>query len=176
MLEKLLQKRGLLMGVGSVLLLFICYWFAFSKTIEAWQLNKQLTVQSMHPAEIVNQPSYIIRKGKNIKQTLNLYKIDTIEVRNNILSRIAVIAEGENIQLSEVPVQDVPDSSSFIMVQKLNFQGNYVSLLKFLDKVNQTAGVGIIRSMSIKSSKKNGEQKNGPLICEAYFEMLKATQ
>ena len=172
MLKTLLKKKELLMTIGAVALLIIGYQFAFSKTMDAWQLNKQLTIQAIPTNDMIEQPSYVLRKGKNIRAILNLYKVDTVELRNSILSRIADIAENEKIHLSEVPLRNIADTSNHILIQKLDFEGTFSSLLKFLDRVNRTDNVGVISSVLIKNTTKAGDEYKGQLLGEVYFEML----
>jgi len=52
------------------------------------------------------QPGYSERKSANISRILNMYKVDTVNYRSNIISKISSIAEKENVKLSEVPVED----------------------------------------------------------------------
>lgn len=146
----LIKKEYLLLG-GSVLILIICYQLAFKKTIEAWHLHKQLTSQLSQSSNVNFQPGYSERKNANISCILNLYKADTVNFRSNIIGRISSIAEKENVKLSEVPVEDPALRHNQLIIQKLAFEGDYFSLIKTLNELQKTTGIGMIRSIDIKS-------------------------
>ncbi|MDO3645235.1 hypothetical protein [Mucilaginibacter sp. L3T2-6] len=173
MKDKLLQYNKIVFAAVLVVFLLICYRLSISRTVEAWQLNKQLTSRSAHISDISVQPSYIVRKGRNIKNILGLYRIDSAELRNNIISKIASMADIENVHLSEAPMQSAPDSTSKAVLQQLNFAGNYGNILKFLNKLQHTRGLGLVRTVIIQRDKKLKEADKKLLACQIYLEMLK---
>lgn len=146
----LIKKEYLLLG-GSVVVLIICYQLAIKKTVEAWQLRKQLTSQLAQSSNVNFQPGYSERRNANISRILSLYKADTVNFRSNIISRISSIAEKENVKLSEVPVEDPALHHNQLIVQKLAFEGDYFALIKTLNELQKTSGIGMIRSIGLRS-------------------------
>ena len=158
------KKEYLLLAV-SVVMLVVCYQLAFKKTIEAWQLHRQLESQLSKSGNVNFQPGYSERKSANISRILNMYKVDTVNYRSNIISKISSIAEKENVKLSEVPVEDPALHSNKLIIQKLAFEGDYFPLLKTLNELEKTSGIGMIRSIDIKSaSHQYGESPSKKLV------------
>jgi len=169
-------KKEYLLIAATVITLTICYQLAFKKTITAWQINKQLKSQLVQSSDVSVQPGYIQRKNANLDRILDLYKADTINFRSNIISKISSIAEGENVKLAEVPSQDPVYHNMLFIIQKLSFEGDFFSLMKTLNVLQSTPGIGMVRSIGIKSvglHTSNDEIKK--LILAVYLE-INATQ
>ncbi|HTK21474.1 MAG TPA: hypothetical protein VL442_18270 [Mucilaginibacter sp.] len=146
-------KKEYLLLTASLLMLVICYQLAFKKTIEAWHVHKKLTSKLTQSSSVNFQPGYSERKNANISRILNLYKADTISFRSNTISRISSIAEKENVKLSNVPVEDPMLHNNQHIIQKLAFEGDYFALIKTLNELQNTPGIGMIRSIDIKSAR-----------------------
>lgn len=161
----------MLLAVGIVLLV-ICYQLAFRKTIEAWQVHKQLALQLTQSSNVNFQPGYSERKTANISRILNLYKADTANFRSNIVSRISSISEKENVKLSEVPADDPSLHNNKLIYQKLAFEGDYFSLVKTLNELQKTPEIGVIRSIDLKSAPPNDNERGAKphsMIVELVF-------
>lgn len=173
MLQKIPIKKEYLLIGGTILILCLSYLSAFRKTIEAWQLNKRLKSQLSQSAELTVQPAYLERKNHNLDIIINRYKIDTVQFRSNIINTIASVAEKQGIKLSEVPLQDPLFHTNKYIMQKLNFEGGYFALVKTLDQLQKTAGIGIVRSVSIKTILSRSAAGNSrKVIMEVYLEMV----
>jgi len=151
-------KKEYLLLAASLVLLVACYQLAFRKTIDAWRLHRQLESKLVQSSNVNFQSGYSERKSANISRILNLYKADTINFRSNIISRISSIAEKENVKLSEVPVEDPALHNNRLIVQKLAFEGDYFSLIKTLSELQKASGIGMIRSIDLKSVDLNGNE------------------
>ncbi|MDB5002080.1 MAG: hypothetical protein JWQ34_305 [Mucilaginibacter sp.] len=173
MLDKLPIKKDHLLVAGAVLLLLLCYKLAFKNTIEAWQTHAQLNNQLAQATDISIQPDYLQRKNINLNKVINLYKADTIAFRNNSISKISIIAEKENVKLSEVPLQDPFFHTDKLIIQKLNLEGDYFALTKTVNILRSTAGIGIIRSISYKLTRAKGNSDDKKLIADVYLEIAK---
>ncbi|HEY2580428.1 MAG TPA: hypothetical protein VGI43_01400, partial [Mucilaginibacter sp.] len=148
--------------------------FAFKKTIEAWQINKRLKSQLTQAADLSYQPAYLERKSNNLSLIINHYKTDTVAFRSNIISTISLIAEKENVKLSEVPVQDPAYHTDQFIIQKLSFEGGFFALTKVLNQLLATGGIGLVRSVTFKimGTKANSDESK-KLVMEIYFETEK---
>lgn len=149
-------KKEYLLVAASLVMLIVCYQLAFKRTIDAWKLHKQLESKLVQSSKIDFQPGYSERKSANISHILNLYKADTVNFRSNIISRISSIAEKENVKLSEVPVEDPALHNNQLIIQKLAFEGDYFSLMRTLNELQKTSGIGLIRSIDLKAEDLNG--------------------
>jgi hypothetical protein len=171
MLKELKLKKEYLLVAASIAVLFICYQLAFKKTIAAWKVHHDLQKQITESGDVTTQPGYLVRKNFNLNNIINLFNADTINFRSNILSSISLLAERENVKLSEVPSQDPVYHTPQFIIQKLNFEGDYFALLKTLNRIESTRQIGMVRSAgirSVKSSDYNSDKKK--LVMEVYME------
>jgi hypothetical protein len=150
MLKELPLKKEYLLAIGTVILLLIGYQLDFRKTIEAWQFHNGMKQQLTQSADITDQPQYQERKNANLDKIINLYRADTVDFRSNIISIISSVAEKENAKLTEVPTRDPLYHSSQFIIQKLDFEGDYFSLMKTLKQLQSTKGIGMIRAANFK--------------------------
>lgn len=174
MLKQLPLKKDYLLITAIGLLFFVSYKLAFKETYVAWNTNKQLKKQLQQNTDISYQPQYLERKNTNLNNVIDLYKVDTVTYRNNSISAISIIAEKENVKLSEVPLQDPFYHTDNFIIQKLDFEGDFFALTKLLYQLEQTRGIGIIRSLAYKLGSEYGNTSDSKkLILEVYLQITK---
>ena len=173
MLKQLPFKKDYLLIIATGLLFFISYKLAFKETYAAWDTNKQLNKQLQQNTDVSYQPQYLERKNTNLNNVINLYKVDTVTYRNNSISTISIIAEKENVKLSGVPLQDPFYHTDNFIIQKLDFEGDFFSLTKLLYQLQQTKGIGIIRSLAYKLNNDHGTTDKSKLMLEVYLQIAK---
>ena len=166
------KKKYLLIAGGGFLLL-ICYQLAFKNTLAAWQLNRQLNKELVQSADISYPPGYLDRKSKNLERVLALYRSDTALFRSNTISTIAVLAEKCRVKLAEVPSQDVVYHTEGAIIQKLNFEGDFFALNVFLNQLESSEEVGMVRTVEFKLQRKDGQPAAKKLTMGVYMEILK---
>lgn len=172
MLKQLNLKKEYGLVAAAIVALLLCYQLAFKKTVTAWQLNRNLNQQLVRSADVSYQPGYMERKSNNLDKIISLYKADTVNFRSNILETISSIAERENVKLSEVPSRDPIYHTSQFIIEKLDFEGDYFSLVKTLNQLQSVPQIGLIRAATLKSvgtHSSNDESKK--TVLEVYLEM-----
>lgn len=148
----------------ALVLLLLCYQFGFRKTILAY--DEYLDLKNASAAEFgaVYQPDYNKRMNANLDRILDFYKADTTSLRNGVINRIAVIAQKANVKIIDVPPPDPNRDSSAITIQKLSFRGSFFSLLKVLDTLQQTSGLGFVRYVEIGVGKSRLQDQNDKML------------
>jgi len=170
MLKQLPFKKQYLLTGATIVLLLLSYQFAFKRTIEAWQINKNLKTQIARSSDLSLQPAYLERKSNNLNKILSLYKTDTVAFRSNIISTISLIAEKQGVKLSDVPLQNALYRSDKYIIQKLSFEGGYFSMVKVLDQLQNSPGIGTLRSVTLKLQKANSNSsESSNIIMDVYF-------
>jgi len=172
MLKKLPIKNEYALLIGTLLLLMMGYELAFKKTFEAWQINKELKATLSASQGLGSQPDYLERKNSNLDKLIKLYQADTSALRNNLLNSVTLLADRQNVKLAEVPAQDASFTSAHCMIEKLDFEGDYFSLLKMSSLLQKQSSIGIIRSENWKvTGIKNNGDKIKKLVLEVYLEI-----
>jgi hypothetical protein len=174
MLKQLAIKKEYLLIAGSIILLFLSYQLALKKTIEAWQINHRLNLQLTEANNLPYEPAYIERKNKNLNLIINQYKADTANFRSIIINTISMIADKQQVKLSEVPLQDPLYNSDAFIIQKLNFEGSYFALTKVLHQLQSASGIGMVCSVSYKAvGMRTTNDAAKKLILEVYLKAVK---
>jgi len=174
MFKELPIKQIYFLPIAGIILLLLGYQLAFKHTLEALQINSTLTEKLTQSVAPGYQPDYLERKNNNLAHLLEIYKADTALLRSNIINTVATIAESEHVKLTGVPVQDVSFRADHFIIEKLEFEGDFFSLLKLSDKLQAAKGIGMVRSENWKKvadRSHNGEVKK--LILSVYLEIVK---
>jgi hypothetical protein len=174
MLKQLPFRKDYLLLAGTVFAFLICYQLAFKKTIEAWQIHRQLNTQILQTADLRYQPAYLERKSVNLRRIINLYKADTVAFRSTVISTIAAIADKENVKLSEVPLQDPLYHTDKFIIEKLAFEGDFFSLIKVLNHLQATKNFGMVRAVNLKTAViKSTSDNSKKLVLEVFLESVR---
>lgn len=173
MLKQLLFKKNFLLAGGSLLLLLVCYQFAFKRTLDAWQLNRQLTEQLGSGNDLGYQPGYLDRKGRNLDRILELYRSDTTLFRSGTISTIAVLAAKYKVKLTVVPARDAIYQRDHSVIQKLGFEGDFFALNRFLNQLESSTGIGMPVAVDLKTQRKGINPDQQRLMMDVYMVILK---
>lgn len=153
-MEDLLKKNRKYLAVAiSVLLLVVCYQLAFYRTIDALNINKALQSKNALASDLTGEPGALNRQLENLDKALSQYQSDSASLRANALTIISSVAKTNNARLEEVPVEDPMFHSPQFTIQRLAFSGDFNALVKTLYRLESTQKIGMIRSVSIRSSK-----------------------
>jgi hypothetical protein len=157
---------------GSLLLLILCFELAFKNSFEAYQTNQNLKAQLSQTSELSYQPGYLHRKEQNLDAILSHYRSDSSALRGNTIANLSRLAEKGNVKLSEVPVEDPVFHTDQYIIERLKFVGDFKSLVKTLDYWEVSEGMGISRSIVMKTLKSD-EPANQKIVMEVLLEISK---
>lgn len=151
------QKNKLLLPVIGVGLL-VCWAFAFSKTFDAIRLHNNLdTNPGVNEKDLSFNPQHAQRKLTSLNQILDGYTVREDRWRNDLWFKGSSIAASENVSidytLTAPPLER--DSTAVGLNQVLYFYAGYVSLVKLMDSLERTPGIGKISSIQIKAPLKD---------------------
>jgi hypothetical protein len=173
MFQHIPVKKEYLMAAGTAILLLFCYQLAFKKTMDAWQINRQLKARVARAADLSYQPAYLERKNSNLARIVARYKTDTLAFRSSSINTIAAIAAQEQVKLSAVPVQTPFYHADQFSVQKLGFEGGFFALEKVLSQLQASNGIGMVRSADFKLVEvRAGSKPVRKLVLEVYLETV----
>ena len=165
------------MVAGSLILAVFCYELAFKKTLELWRTHSRLTQELQQSSDLSTSPGYLARKNENLDHIISAYRLDSVSFRNRAVNEIADLADQQQVKFITVPADDPLYHAPGFILQKLDFEGDFFSLLKLVNKLQATAGIGLLRSVSWMTKKSLSEDpvhNNGKkLILEVYMEIAR---
>jgi hypothetical protein len=168
------MKKTYWLTGGSFLLLLIGYLLAFKSTITLWQEHKRLAQQLSQSADISVQPAYLSRKSANVDSIVRSYRIDSAAFRNNVISNVATIAEANRVKLTTIPPDDPLYHTPHFIIQKLIFNGDFFDLLKMVNQLQNTNGIGMLRSVAWKREKNQfRDTKTDEVNLEVFLEIYR---
>lgn len=172
MLQKLFINKTYLFAAGVLLLFLVSYQLAFKNTIAAWKTNRHLKEQLNRQTDVTYQPAYLERKNKNLDAIIAKLKIDSSEFKGRVIATLAKLTEKSNVKIIRLYDDDEYYHTKFNLVQRVDLEGNYFELLKFLDQIEQLNGVGVLRSVDI-SSRKNTALNSPKLTMTIWMDSIK---
>lgn len=173
MLKNIVFKKEYLLIVAGIVLLIAAYRLAFRKTIEQWHLHTQLEAKLAGAGNASYQPGYFSRKNANLNKIIRLYKVDTTLFRNNSVNAVSLIAQRNGAKLVNIPLQELGQDTSKIVIEKLELAGDYFSLLKTVAALNATNDIGRLRSLSFFEVTKVASVDAKSTHMEIYLEIMK---
>lgn len=134
---------------------FIMAWIlAFSNTFHAFLLNRTLAEASTVSADLSFNPKYLLRKQVALNHILKGYEVDK-DWSDQLWLRCSALASSQNVGLDYTltkPMNEM-DSTKVGIVQSLYFYGNYRQLLKLMDTLEKSPGIGKISAIQVKAPK-----------------------
>lgn len=140
----------LLAIVGIVL----CWILAFSKTFDAIRLNLSLSAQASQSEDISFNPVYTQRKLKALEQILKTYQVKPEAWSNTLWMKASAAAakQGATIDYTVSRPQE-RDTTMTGLSQTLHCYGNFAQLVKVIDTLERTPGIGKLSALQFKGPK-----------------------
>ncbi|CAH0304185.1 hypothetical protein SRABI27_04858 [Pedobacter sp. Bi27] len=173
MLEKLSPKnKKVIMVLLMAMVVYLAYVFSFEKAISAVALNRQLK-QTEH---IGQEPDaafpQLEKKHAFYQAVLKGYKVRREDRENRLWQSISAMAIAKNVDINFSPnlgnvEKDTSELARGIVVQKFIFKGKYFDMVKLLDTLEKSQGIGRISGAKLMKKKENGsEEKSDKLTLE----------
>jgi len=155
------QKNRLLVPVTAVVFV-LCWYLAFSKTFEALLIHRELTQQSSGAEDLSYNPAYQERKLAALQKIWKSYRVNKTEWGNELWMKTSALALRENVGIDYTQALPVTDTTAIGKTEIIYCYGDYVQLVKLIDTLERTPGIGIIAALQVKAPKKDmtGERAN----------------
>ncbi|MEE1945896.1 hypothetical protein VRU48_12315 [Pedobacter sp. KR3-3] len=171
------QKKNWVLMVGMVALLYIAYVFSLKHTFEAMRLNRQLKKeQSAAQSEDSTFPQ-VSRKNTFYANALKSYQVKKEDRENRLWQTVSGMASAQNVQVNfSTNTQSVTDTIALqqgMVAQQFTFKGNYFNLVKLLDTLSKSTGIGKIGEMKLSDKQELGtKEKTGQLTLQLTLNAL----
>src|SRR5690606_22464282 len=93
------KQKNILLVLGFVFVLFICYKFAISNTVEQKRQYKLLSQEALLYENTPKQLSLLRKKEAYYDSLLTEYQLDGSSIQNNLLKTINVFAEENDLKV-----------------------------------------------------------------------------
>src|SRR5690554_4899461 len=93
------RNKNIVLVIGFILILFVCYQVAISKTVTLIAETKSLKVQELLFKNTPRELSLLKQKQKYYDSIFNKYQLNGSSIQNNLLKTINFTAKQNNIQI-----------------------------------------------------------------------------
>ncbi|MBO9675247.1 MAG: hypothetical protein J7577_17500 [Sphingobacteriaceae bacterium] len=173
MLEKLnLKNKKVIMVLLMVIVVYLAYVFSFEKAISAVALNHQLKAAQQPGQEPDAAFPQLERKHAFYQSVLKGYKVRHEDRENRLWQSVSAMAIAKNVEINFSPnittaEQDTSEIARGIVAQKFIFKGSYFNIVKLLDTLAKSPGIGkIANAKLLKKTANSSEEKSDKLNLE----------
>jgi hypothetical protein len=173
MIAKLSQKNKKVMMIFlMVVVVYLASVFSFEKAISAIALNRQLKAAQQPSQEPDAAFPQLERKHAFYQSVLKGYKVRTEDRENRLWQSVSAMAIAKNVDINFSPnlnsvEKDTSEIARGIVAQKFIFKGSYFNIVKLLDTLAKSPGIGKIAGAKLMKKTANGnEEKTDKLNLE----------
>ncbi len=153
------KYKNILLVVGFILSLFICYEFAFSKTLELKKQKEKLLQEEAIFKNIPKQFSLLKQKERYYDSILTKYQLKESSLQNNLLKTLNRYAEENNLDITSfIEPHQYEQDNLITKSYSFTIQGDYNSILKLIHHLEQKTRFGEI--INLRLAKKRDFKKN----------------
>ena len=142
----------------GILLLLIIYCLAVRPTIIVYQQFQESCVAGYNLEPLSVSPSYTASRAEQIKQIYNHFLIDTLSWKSQLWNSASYLSRKYN---SKVTFFGDYNQENFgkqkLYKQRVGFSGSYVELIKLLDELEKTKGLGKISFLRLAKKPREAE-------------------
>lgn len=157
MLAKLDSKqKNLIFWAAVVLLVYIAYICSFKPTLQAMLLHHQLEKDNSTATFSASSFAQTAHKNQFYQEVMKGYRIKTADYENRIWQSLSGMALSKGVDIGFAPnllatSADTSAMSKGIITQQFNFKGSYFGLVKLLDTLSRTEGLGKVAELKLSA-------------------------
>lgn len=154
------KRKNIVLVVGSVLLLVLCYKLAIQKTLENRTEYNKLKEQEALFNDLPKQFGLLNEKNKYYDSLLNRFQITETSIQNNLLKTINKRTKELNVKVIDfnephVFVENETRKNSYMFV----LEGSFENMLKLIQQLEQKTKYGEIMNVHMEKSKRPRSRK-----------------
>lgn len=166
-----LRNKNIVLMVGFIALLFVCYQMAISKTVDLVQESKSLEIQELLFKNTPKELSILKQKQKYYDSLFNKYQLNGSSIQNNLLKTINASAEENNIKIVSFLEPHIELKNKLtIKTYQFVIEGHYNDMIQLIYQLEQKSKFGEIINLHFEKKK---NFRTGKSFLEA-FVLLKS--
>lgn len=169
-----LNKKNKLLLVGFVIVLYVCYSFAISNTINYY---KEYKIKQEEIAADSNMPKLVgqlIQKEKQLDQVLSQYDVNISEsFQNDLLKQLTSYSDSYKLKIVDFQEPHTISQKGFTTTSYIfSLEGSFNGCLSVLNKVENNPALGNIKHLNFVK-KKNYKTNTDQLFVEVIMQKNK---
>ncbi|GAB4160300.1 MAG: general secretion pathway protein [Winogradskyella sp.] len=148
------KQKNIVLIVGFITVLYICYILAVSKTLEQKELYNNLSKEVILSKNAPKQLSLLKQKEVYYDSLLTKYQLDGSSIQNNLLKVINSYAESNNLKVvSFLEPHVIAQNDLTIKTYDFTVEGNYNDIIKLIYQLEQQTKFGEIVNIHFEKKK-----------------------
>ncbi len=167
------KKKNQLLLIGSVLFLFICYWFSFKDTIGLWSEVQELEHKMIVAKDAPQKVAIMQDKLASMNMLTGIKQSTDSEIEQELLGVVTSYCKSSGVVLRDFPKTLVSSEGDFrIETNVFTIEGGYAKLLALVYLLEQKSKIGKVSSVQY-ISKKDLRTKALTLTATIYLQNIK---
>lgn len=148
------QQKQIALGVGVIIVLWLCYQLAFSKTLEQKAQYRQLQNQELVSQNAPKQLALYKQQETYYDSLLTKYQIDGTSLQNNLLKVINSYADTNNLKvLSFLEPHRFKNNNLVFNTYEFVVEGGYNSITGLIYQLEQKTKFGEVVHLHFEKKK-----------------------
>ena len=148
------KNKNILLIIGFILALVLCYQFAISKTLDTKKQYNTLKHQEELFKNTPKQLGLLKQKQKYYDSILVSNKLDGTSIQNNLLKTINISADVNNLKVvSFLEPHVIANGDLIIKTYEFTIEGDYNSILGLIHQLEQQTKFGEIINVHFEKKK-----------------------
>jgi hypothetical protein len=169
-----LNKKNKLLLVGFVIVLYICYSFAISNTVnyyKEYQTKQQEIAADSNMPKLVGQ---LIQKEKQLDQILSQYDVNISEsFQNDLLKKLTSYSDSYKLKIVDFQEPHTISQKGFTTTSYIfSLEGSFNGCLAVLNTIENNPSLGNIKHLNFVK-KKNYKTNTDQLFVEVIMQKNK---
>ncbi|MEP5338792.1 MAG: hypothetical protein ABJL44_19090 [Algibacter sp.] len=148
------KTKNILLILGFILTLILCYKLAISKTFSLKKEYNSLKQEALLSKNTPKQLSLLKQKQKYYDSILNKYQIKGSSIQNNLLKTINIFSEANSLKVvSFLEPHILKNDDLTENTYQFTIQGQYNSILKLIHHLEQQTKFGEVINLNFEKKK-----------------------
>jgi len=148
------KTKNILLAVGFMLSLFICYRLGIAKTLEQRALYSQLQQEQTLFDNMPAQLTQLNQKKRFYDSILDAYQIKGSSVQNNLIQTINVFSKEKDIKIVDFQEPHLQQKDDILIkTYKFILEGDFQSLNELIYQLEQKTKFGEIINLHFEKKK-----------------------
>ncbi|MCD0464999.1 general secretion pathway protein [Flavobacterium sp. ENC] len=169
-----LNKKNKMLVAGFVLILYFCYSFAISNTIQYYKEYKEKEQQIADDSNMPNLVGQLLQKEKQLDQVLSQYEINVSDsFQNDLLKQLSSYSTKYNLKITDFQEPHSITQKGFITTSYIfTLEGSFNGSLALLNQIENNPKLGAIKHLNF-TKKKNYKTNTDQLFVEVIMQTSK---
>ncbi|KRD05427.1 general secretion pathway protein [Flavobacterium sp. Root901] len=169
-----LNRKNKMLAIGFLVVLYICYSFAISNTLNYYNEYKNKQQEIAEDSDMPKLVAQLVQKEKQLDQVLSNYDVKISEsFQNDLLKQLTTYSDTFHLKIVDFKEPHIISQKGFITTSyTFSLEGSFNGCLALLNKVENNPMLGNIKHLNF-IKKRNYKTNTDQLFVEVIMQKNK---